>query len=44
VDLEDFSEPEELWFKIVKAKYMGEGVSLNLKQKGYPNSGKGYIK
>ena len=39
-----FQEPDELWFKILKAKYMGEGGSLSLRQRECLNFGKASIK
>jgi len=35
-----FQEPDELWFKILKAKYMGENGFIASKVTGGHNSGK----
>ena len=37
-------EPDSLWFRILKAKYMRNGVFLGLKSKDLLNFGKGFIK
>lgn len=35
MDLENFQEPNELWFKVLQAKYMDESFFSNSKVRGY---------
>lgn len=35
-----FSEPNELWFKVIKAKYLVMGVFFSLMPRGVPSFGK----
>lgn len=39
-----YCEPDDLWFKLIKTKYLREGASLNLMPRVALNSGKGSIR